>query len=48
MNGCYVIDDDTFANWFMDLYDHPDDFAGEKYQFLAQVYSMDDLKEDQF
>lgn len=47
-NGSYVIDDDVFADWFMDLYDHLDDFVGERYQFLAQVYSMDDLKENQF
>lgn len=48
VNGSYVIDDDVFADWFMDLYDHLDDFVGERYQFLAQVYSMDDLKENQF
>lgn len=48
IKGYYVIDDDIFADWFMDLYDHTDDFAGEKYQFLAQVFSMEDLKENQF
>ena len=48
VNGYYVIDDATFADWFMDLYDHLDDFVGEKYQFVAQVFPMEGLKENQF
>ena len=46
--GYYIIGDDEFADWFMDLYEHTDDFIGEKYQFLAQVFTMDDLSENQF
>jgi Predicted membrane protein len=48
VDGYYIIDENSFADWFMDLYDHPDDFTGEKYQFLAQVFSMDDIKANQF
>lgn len=47
-DGYYVINDDVFADWFMDLYDHTEDFVGEKYQFLAQVFPMEGLKENQF
>ncbi len=47
-DGYYVIEEDSFVNWFMAMYDHPDDFKGEKYQFLAQVFSMDDLQNNQF
>lgn len=44
----YVIGDTEFSNWFMDVYNHLPDFMGQRYQFLAQVYSMDDLGKNQF
>ncbi len=47
-DGYYVIEDPVFGDWFMDLYDHLNDFEGEKYQFLAQVFPMEGLKENQF
>ncbi|WP_041669225.1 TIGR03943 family putative permease subunit [Acetobacterium woodii] len=43
-----VIKDDVFADWFFDTYAHLDNFVGKRYQYLAQVYSKDDFKEDQF
>lgn len=43
-----VIKDDVFADWFFDTYAHLDDFTGKRYQYLAQVYSMDDFKANQF
>jgi putative membrane protein len=48
VNGSYVIDDDVYADWIMDIYDHPDDFIGKKYQYVAQVFSMDGLEDNQF
>ncbi|WMJ88027.1 TIGR03943 family putative permease subunit [Anaerocolumna sp. MB42-C2] len=48
VNGIYVISDAVYADWIMDIYDHPDDFLGKKYKYLAQVFSMDGLKENQF
>lgn len=48
VDGTYVIEDDIFADWFMDVYDNLDDFVGQKYQFLAQVYPMEGLAENQF
>lgn len=48
LNGSYIIKDDIFADWYLDLYNHLDNFVGERYQFLAQVYSMDGLKDNQF
>jgi putative membrane protein len=48
IDGSYIIEDASFANWYMDLYDHLDDFVGKRYQFLAQVYSMEGLEENQF
>lgn len=47
-NGAIIIEDDYFTSWYYDLYDYLDDFVGERYQFLAQVYSMEDLKDNQF
>lgn len=47
-DGVMMISDDVFAAWYMDVYDHVDDFEGEKCQYLAQVYSMDDFKDNQF
>ncbi|MGB8454474.1 MAG: TIGR03943 family protein [Anaerocolumna sp.] len=48
VNGSYVIGDDVYADWIMDIYDHPDDFIGKKYQYVAQVFSMDGLEDSQF
>ncbi len=47
-NGVMVINDDIFAEWYNDVYDHLDSFKGKKCKYLAQVYSMDDFKENQF
>lgn len=47
-DGVMVITDDIFAAWYCDVYDYVDDFEGKKCQYLAQVYSMDDFKENQF
>lgn len=47
INGGYKITDRYFANWFFDLYYHQNDFIGERYQFLAQVYNMKKLKNNQ-
>lgn len=48
VDGYYVIEDEVFADWFMDIYDHVDDFVGENYQYVAQVYSMEGLEKNQF
>jgi putative membrane protein len=48
VKGATVIEDDYFASWYYDLYDYLDDFTGKRYQFLAQVYTLDDSKENQF
>ncbi|MFA9463143.1 MAG: TIGR03943 family protein [Velocimicrobium sp.] len=48
VDGVMVINDDIFASWYDDVYDHLDDFVGKKCQYLAQVYSMEDFKENQF
>ena len=42
------INDDVFSAWFFDTYAHLDDFTGKRYQYLAQVFSMDDFKDNQF
>ncbi|MCI1959423.1 MAG: TIGR03943 family protein [Clostridia bacterium] len=47
-DGVMVINDDIFAQWYCDLYAHPDSFKGKRCQYLAQVYSMDDGKPNQF
>lgn len=47
-DGVMVINDDIFADWYADLYDHLDSFKGKKCKYLAQVYFMDDLKKNQF
>lgn len=47
-DGVMIISDDIFAAWYCDVYDYVDDFQGEKCQYLAQVYSMDDFKDNQF
>jgi putative membrane protein len=48
VDGVYVINDDIFSDWYIDVYNNLDNFIGKKYQFLAQVFSMDGLKENQF
>ncbi|MEA4973001.1 MAG: TIGR03943 family protein [Candidatus Metalachnospira sp.] len=47
-DGVMIINDDIFAEWMDDVYNNPNDFSGNKCQYLAQVYSMEDLKENQF
>lgn len=48
VDGVMVINDDIFADWYCDVYDNLDDFKGKKCKYLAQVYSMEDFKENQF
>lgn len=48
VDGITVIEEDNFASWYYDVYDYLDDFVGEKYQFLAQVYHLDELGENYF
>jgi len=47
-NGVMIINDDIFAEWLGDVYDNLDDFEGKRCQYIAQVYSMDGLEENQF
>lgn len=47
-DGVMVINDDIFAKWYSDVYDNLNDFKGKKCKYLAQVYSMDDFKKNQF
>lgn len=47
-DGVMIITDDIFAAWYCDVYDYVDNFEGKKCQYLAQVYSMDDFKDNQF
>ena len=48
VDGVMVINDDIFADWYCDVYDNLDVFKGKKCKYLAQVYSMEDFKENQF
>lgn len=48
INGAIRIEDEYFASWYYDLYDYLDDFKGKRYQFLAQVYSMEGLGDGEF
>lgn len=48
VDGITNINDDTFANWYFDVYDHLDNFKGKRYQFLGQVYSLEGLADNQF
>jgi TIGR03943 family protein len=48
VDGVLVISDDIFADWYGDVYDNLDDFIGKKCKYLAQVYSMEDFKANQF
>lgn len=41
------IDEDFYSSWYYDVYDYLEDFKGKRYQFLAQVYYTDELKEDE-
>ncbi|HEX3021676.1 MAG TPA: hypothetical protein VHP81_04705, partial [Lachnospiraceae bacterium] len=40
--------DDIFSDWFFDVHDNLDAFLGKRYQYLAQVFSIDGLEENQF
>lgn len=48
VDGVLVINDEIFADWYGDVYDNLDDFVGKKCKYLAQVYSMEDFKPNQF
>jgi len=48
VDGITVINDDVFQDWNADIYDNLDCFVGKKYQYLAQVFSMDDFEGNQF
>ncbi|MFV0344553.1 MAG: TIGR03943 family putative permease subunit [Anaerocolumna sp.] len=48
IDGVISISEEYFASWYYDLYDYLEDFKGKRYQFLAQVYSMEGLGEDEF
>jgi putative membrane protein len=48
VDGATVIDDDYFASWYYDTYDHLKDFVGKRYQYLAQVYPSDDFGKNRF
>jgi len=48
VDGITVIGDGMLQTWYEDLYNNLDCFVDKKYQYLAQVYSMDDFKENQF
>lgn len=47
-DGTILISDDEFSCWYFELFDYLKDFKGKRYQFTAQVFSMEDLKENQF
>lgn len=47
-DGATVIDDEYFASWYYDTYDHLKDFVGKRYQYLAQVYPSDDFGKNRF
>ncbi len=48
VNGAIPISEDYFASWYYDLFDYLPDFKGKRYQFLAQVYSMEGLGDNEF
>lgn len=48
VDGITVISDDMLQEWYTDLYDNIDCFEGKRYQYLAQVFSMEAFKENQF
>jgi len=47
VDGVYVITDDIFIQWNVDTYDHLEELKGEKFSFLAQVFHIDGLKENE-
>jgi putative membrane protein len=47
-NGAILISEEEYAAWYYDLYDYLDDFKGKRYQFTAQVFPLEGLKENQF
>jgi putative membrane protein len=48
VDGAIKIDDEYYSSWYYDLFDYLEDFKGKRYQFLAQVYSMEGLGENEF
>lgn len=46
-DGAILISDDEFGCWYFELFDFLKDFEGKRYQFTAQVLTMDDLKDNQ-
>lgn len=46
--GYYIIDDNIFSEWFMDVNYNMNEFVGKKYEYIAQVFTMEDLNENQF
>jgi len=48
VDGVMVINDDIFADWYSDVYAKLNNFVGKKCTYLAQVYSMEDFKANQF
>ncbi len=47
-DGVIKIKEAVFSNWYFDVYVNTDDFIGKRYQYLAQVYSVEDFTENQF
>jgi len=48
VDGITAIGDGMLQTWYEDLYSNLDCFLDKRYKYLAQVYSMDDFKENQF
>jgi len=48
VDGATIIKDDYFASWYYDTFDYLEDFIGKRYQFTAQVFYLEGLKENQF
>ncbi len=46
-DGAILISDDEFGCWYFELFDFLKDFKGKRYQFTAQVLTMEDLKDNQ-
>lgn len=43
-----VVNDDDFAAWYMDTYEHMKDYNGKKVQLKGQVFRINAFKDDQF
>ncbi|BCJ96047.1 hypothetical protein acsn021_36160 [Anaerocolumna cellulosilytica] len=48
LDGATIIKDDYFASWYYDTFDYLEDFIGKRYQFTAQVFYLEGLRENQF